>query len=113
LGLTVRRSTNGGGVFIAVSPRATPAEMMFRSVDFLGRDYLDGLNGASQARLHDKAFLVGTLSLVILYGTLYAVQFYRLSIAGQNPRITFGAIDKSAETLGGTFLRVSTCLGSS
>src|SRR5215213_11204443 len=32
------------------------------------------------ARNFDKAFLIGALSLLILYAALYTVQFYRLSL---------------------------------
>ena len=53
------------------------------------------------ARNFGKAFLVGGLSLLILYATLYAVQFYRLSLAGEAPRLVFAAIDHRTETLGG------------
>jgi membrane protease YdiL (CAAX protease family) len=49
----------------------------------------------------DKAFLVGGLSLLLLYATLYAVQFYRLSLAGEAPRLLFGAIDKEIGAMAG------------
>src|SRR5690349_14983433 len=39
----------------------------------------------------DKAFLIGALSLVVLYASLYAIQFHRLSLAGETPRLVFGA----------------------
>jgi membrane protease YdiL (CAAX protease family) len=55
------------------------------------------------ARNLDSASLVGILSLVTLYGTLYSIQFYLLSTAGQNPRVTFGAIDRNAAAMGGPF----------
>jgi membrane protease YdiL (CAAX protease family) len=55
------------------------------------------------AKNFDKAFLIGGLSLVILYVTLYAVQFYRLSIAGETPRLVFAAIDKETGAMGGLF----------
>ena len=48
-----------------------------------------------------RAFLIGGLSLVILYVTLYAVQFYLLSTAGETPRLVFAAIDKEAGAMGG------------
>ncbi|HSB01760.1 MAG TPA: CPBP family intramembrane glutamic endopeptidase, partial [Anaerolineales bacterium] len=54
-------------------------------------------------RNFDKAFLIGGLSLIILYATLYAVQFYRLSLAGESPRLVFAAIDHRTETMGGPF----------
>lgn len=50
-----------------------------------------------------KGFLIGALSLILLYTTLYAVQFYRLSIAGETPRLVFGAIDHETGTMGGLF----------
>ena len=50
-----------------------------------------------------QAFLIGGLSLLILYTTLYAFQFYRLSLAGETPRLVFGAIDHRTETMGGLF----------
>src|ERR1044071_866107 len=53
------------------------------------------------ARNVDKAFLIGGLSLLILYATLYMVQFYRLSQAGEAPRLVFGAIDPRTATMGG------------
>lgn len=55
------------------------------------------------ARHFDKAFLIGALSLLILYVTLYAVQLYRLSIAGETPRLVFAAIDQQTGTMGGLF----------
>jgi membrane protease YdiL (CAAX protease family) len=55
------------------------------------------------ARNFGKAFLIGGLSLLILYTTLYAFQFYRLSLAGETPRLVFGAIDHRTETMGGLF----------
>jgi membrane protease YdiL (CAAX protease family) len=55
------------------------------------------------ARNSGKAFLIGGLSLLILYSSLYAVQFYRLSLAGETPRLVFGAIDHGTETIGGLF----------
>jgi membrane protease YdiL (CAAX protease family) len=55
------------------------------------------------AKNFDKAFLIGGPSLVILYVTLYAVQFYRLSIAGETPRLVFAAIDKETGAMGGLF----------
>jgi membrane protease YdiL (CAAX protease family) len=53
------------------------------------------------ARNLGKAFLIGGLSLLILYATLYAVQFYRLTLADETPRLVFAAIDHSTETMGG------------
>jgi membrane protease YdiL (CAAX protease family) len=55
------------------------------------------------ARNFDKAFLIGGLSLVILHVTLYAVQFYLLSTAGETPRLVFAAIDKEAGAMGDLF----------
>lgn len=55
------------------------------------------------ARNFDKAFLIGTLSLLVLYATLYAAQFSRLSLAGETPRLVFGAIDHETGTMGGLF----------
>ena len=50
-----------------------------------------------------KALLIGILSLVLLYVTLYAVQFYRLSSAGQTPRLVFAVIDQESGRLNGAF----------
>ena len=50
-----------------------------------------------------KALLIGILSLVLLYVTLYAVQFYRLSSAGQTPRLVFAVIDQESGALNGAF----------
>ena len=54
-------------------------------------------------RNFSKAFLIGGLSLIILYATLYGVQFYRLSLAGESPRLVFAAIDHRTETMGGLY----------
>jgi membrane protease YdiL (CAAX protease family) len=56
-----------------------------------------------RARNFDKAFLIGGLSLVTLYAVLYGVQFYRLSIAGESPRLGFAAIDQETGVIGGSF----------
>jgi len=53
------------------------------------------------SRNFDKALLIGGLSLLILYVTLYAVQFHLLNIAGETPRLVFAAIDKQTGTMGG------------
>lgn len=58
-----------------------------------------GLHG----RNFDKAFLIGALSLSIVYMVLYAVQFYRLSNAGETTRLVFAAIDHETGTMGGLF----------
>jgi membrane protease YdiL (CAAX protease family) len=63
------------------------------------------------ARNFGKAFLVGGLSLLILYVTLYAVQFYRLSLAGEAPRLVFGAIDPRTEFIGGLSFSLFYLLG--
>lgn len=55
------------------------------------------------ARNFDKSFLVGGLSLIILYATLYAVQFYRLSSAGETPQLVFGVINRETATMGGLY----------
>jgi membrane protease YdiL (CAAX protease family) len=55
------------------------------------------------ARNFDKAILIGGLSLIILYAVLYGVQFYRLSLAGEAPRLVFAAIDHKTAALGGIF----------
>jgi membrane protease YdiL (CAAX protease family) len=55
------------------------------------------------ARNFDKAFLIGGLSLIILYAALYGVQFYRLSSAGETPRLVFGAINHETAAMGGLF----------
>jgi membrane protease YdiL (CAAX protease family) len=56
-----------------------------------------------RARNFDKAFLIGGLSLIILYAALYGVQFYRLSSAGEAPRLVFGAINHETAAMGGLF----------
>ena len=63
------------------------------------------------ARNFGKAFLIGGLSLLILYATLYTVQFYRLSLAGEAPRLVFGAIDHRTETMGGLSFTMFYVLG--
>ena len=55
------------------------------------------------ARNFDKAFLIGGLSLIILYAALYGVQFYRLSSAGETPRLVFGVINHETAAMGGLF----------
>jgi membrane protease YdiL (CAAX protease family) len=55
------------------------------------------------SRNFDKAFLIGGLGLLILYTALYAVQFYRLSLAGEAPRLVFAAIDRETGAMGGLF----------
>jgi CAAX protease family protein len=66
-----------------------------------------GLHGRNFA----KAFLIGALSLLILYVTLYAVQFYRLSIAGETSRLVFGTIDNETGALDGTFFTLFYLVG--
>jgi len=58
-----------------------------------------GLHG----RNFSKAFLIGGLSLLILYVALYGIQFYPLSAAGESPRLVFGTIDQETGTMGGLF----------
>jgi membrane protease YdiL (CAAX protease family) len=55
------------------------------------------------ARNFDRALLIGGLSLIILYAALYSVQFYRLSSAGETPRLVFGAINRETGAMGGLF----------
>lgn len=52
-------------------------------------------------RNFDKAVLIGGLSLLSLYAALYAIQFYRLGLAGETPRLVFAVIDHETETMGG------------
>ncbi len=54
-------------------------------------------------RNFDKAFLIGGLSLVILFVALYGVQFYLLSTAGKTPRLVFAAIDNETGAMGGLY----------
>ena len=63
------------------------------------------------ARNFDKAFLIGGLSLIILYTALYAFQFYRLSIARETPRLVFGAIDTGTGAMGGLFFTLFYLVG--
>ena len=60
------------------------------------------------ARNFDKAFIIGALSLLILYASLYAVQFYRLTLADETPRLVFAAIDRGTGTMGGRFFSLFT-----
>ena len=55
------------------------------------------------ARNFNKAFLIGGLSLLALYAALYAVQFYRLSLAGETPQLVFGLFDQKTGTIGAVF----------
>jgi len=64
-----------------------------------------------RARNFDKAFLIGGLSLIILYAVLYGVQFYRLSTTGESPRLVFGAIDQEAGVMGGSFFTLFYLVG--
>jgi len=64
-----------------------------------------------RANNFDKAFLIGAFSLLILYASLYAVQFHRLSLAGEAPRLAFGAINYRTETLGGLSFTLFYLLG--
>jgi uncharacterized protein len=50
-----------------------------------------------------RAFLIGGLSLLILYAALYGVQFYLLSTAGETPRLVFAAFDEKTGAMGGLF----------
>jgi membrane protease YdiL (CAAX protease family) len=51
----------------------------------------------------NKTFLIGGLSLIIFYAALYTIQFYRLSSAGETPRLVFAAINKETGVMGGLF----------
>ena len=64
-----------------------------------------------RARNFDKAFLIGGLSLFILYAVLYGVQFYHLRTAGESPRLVFGAIDQEAALMGGSFFTLFYLVG--
>jgi membrane protease YdiL (CAAX protease family) len=63
------------------------------------------------ARRFGKAVFIGAISLLILYGTLYTVQCYRLSIADETPRLVFAAIDHDTESFGGLFFTSFHLLG--
>lgn len=63
------------------------------------------------SRNFGKAFLVGGLSLIILYTALYAVQFYRLSSADEAPRLVFGAINHETMAMGGLFFTLFYLVG--
>jgi membrane protease YdiL (CAAX protease family) len=63
------------------------------------------------ARNFDKALLIGMFSLVILNAVLYGVQFYRLSSAGESPRLVFGLIDKETGTMSGLFFTLFYLVG--
>jgi len=53
------------------------------------------------SRNFNKTFLIGGLSLLILYAALYAFQFSRLSAAGESPQLVFAAINKQTGVMGG------------
>ena len=53
------------------------------------------------SRNFNKTFLIGVLSLLILYAALYAFQFSRLSAAGESPQLVFAAINKQTGVMGG------------
>jgi len=63
------------------------------------------------AKNFGKAFLIGGLSLLILYTSLYAIQFYRLGLAEEAPRLVFAAIDPRTEMLGGLSFTLFRLLG--
>jgi len=63
------------------------------------------------ARNFDKALFTGMFSLVILYAVLYGVQFYRLSLAGDDPRLVFAAINKETAVMGGLFFTLFYLVG--
>jgi membrane protease YdiL (CAAX protease family) len=63
------------------------------------------------ARNFDKAFLIGAFSLLILYATLYAAQFYRLTLAGETPRLVFGMINRETGTMGGLYFTLFDLFG--
>ena len=58
-----------------------------------------------------RAFLIGGLSLLILYAALYGVQFYLLNTAGESPKLVFAAIDKQTETMGGLYFTLFYLIG--
>ncbi len=55
------------------------------------------------ARNFGKAFLIGGLSLITLYITLYTIQFYRLNSVGEMPRLVFAVINKGSGTYYGLY----------
>jgi membrane protease YdiL (CAAX protease family) len=63
------------------------------------------------ARIFNKAFLIGGLSLLLVYITLYAVQFYSLRLAGETPRLVFGAIDPKTGVIGVPFITLFFLVG--
>lgn len=63
------------------------------------------------ARHFGKAFLVGGLSLILMYVTLYIIQFYRLSSAGETPRIVFAVINKASGTNYGLYFTLFQLFG--
>lgn len=48
-----------------------------------------------------EAFLIGGLSMITVYVVLYTIQFYRLSAAGETPRLVFAVINKETLAMGG------------
>jgi membrane protease YdiL (CAAX protease family) len=56
-----------------------------------------------QAKSFDKAFLIGGLSLLVLYAALYGAQLYRLGAAGESPRLVFAAFDRERAAMAGSF----------
>ena len=63
------------------------------------------------ARNFDKAFLIGGLSLLFVYAALYTVQFYRLSSAGETPRLVFAAIHPETGEFGVPFFTLFLLFG--
>lgn len=63
------------------------------------------------SRSLNKALLIGGLSLLILYTTLYAIQFYRLSTVGETPQLVFAAIDKGTGAMAGLFFTLFLLFG--
>ena len=63
------------------------------------------------SRNFNKAFLIGGISLLVLYAVLYGVQFYRLYTAGESPRLVFGTIDNEAGIMSGLFFSLLYLVG--
>jgi membrane protease YdiL (CAAX protease family) len=63
------------------------------------------------SRHFGKAFLIGGLSLILMYVTLYSIQFYRLSSAGETSRLVFAVINKASGTNYGLYFTLFNVLG--
>ena len=59
----------------------------------------------------DKAFLIGGLGLIILYITLYTIQFIQQRNADQSPSLVFAAINKETASMGSLYFTLFLIIG--